>query len=53
VLPRVAGKDHARVAFASEVQQFEHLPSANLPRFIHDDDRALRQFTLEKEVRDR
>ena len=53
VLPRVAGKNHPRIALASEPQQFEHLPSANLPRLVHDHDRASGQFTLEKKIRDR
>ena len=53
VLSCVAGKNHPRITFASEAQQFEHLPSANLPRLVHHHDRASGQFVLQEKIRNR
>jgi hypothetical protein len=53
MLPRVAGKDYAGIPFLCQPQQFEHLPSADLPGFVHDDDRAFGEFALGQKVGDR
>ena len=53
MLPRIAGKNHTGIVLARETQKFEHLPSANLPRLVHNDDRAGDKFTLEQKACDR
>ena len=40
MLPGVAGKNHPGIVLASKTQQFQHLPSANLPRLVHNHDRT-------------
>ncbi len=40
MLPRVAGKNQPRVSLTNQPDEFVHLPSANLPRLVHNHDRA-------------
>ena len=53
MLSGVAGKNHAGVSLTSETQQFEHLASAKLPRFVHNNDRAGDKFTPDQKTGDR
>ena len=53
MLARVARKNHPRIPFARQPDQFEHLASANLAGLVHHDDRALGQFTLEQKIGNR
>ena len=43
MLPRVAGEDDAALRPLHELEEVEHLTPADLPSFIDDQDRALRQ----------
>jgi hypothetical protein len=49
VLPRVAGENQPSVSLMDQPDKLQHLPPANLPRFVHHDDGAVSQFTLDAE----
>ena len=46
VLPRVAGENQPSVSLMDQPDKLQHLPPANLPRFVHHDDGAVSKFTL-------
>jgi len=53
VLPSVAGKNQPSVSLIDQPDKLQHLPPANLTRFVHHDDGAIGQFTLDEEIGDR
>ena len=53
MLARVARQHQPGIAFTYKPDQFEHLFSTNLAGLVHNDNRALGQFTLEQEIGDR
>ena len=46
VLPRVAGENQPSVSLMDQPDKLQHLPPANLSRFVHHDDGAVSKFTL-------
>src|SRR5579859_1465690 len=50
MLPSVAGQNQPSMPLVNQPDKFQHLTPANLSGFIHDDDGAVRQFTLEQKV---
>ena len=53
VLPRVAGKNQPSVSLMDQPDKLQHLPPANLSRFVHHNDCAVRKFTLDEKIGDR
>ena len=52
MLSCVAREYKASLTFSHEPDKLQHLPPANLTRFIHNHDRAFSQFTLEEKAGD-
>ena len=53
VLPGVAGENQSSVSLMDQPDKLQHLPPANLPRFVHHDNGAVSQFTFDKKIGDR
>jgi hypothetical protein len=53
VLPRVAGENQPSMSLMDQPDKLQHLPPANLSRFVHHDDSAVRKFTLDEKIGDR
>ena len=53
VLPGVAGENQPSVSLVDQTHEFQHLPPANLARFVHHNHGAVSKFTLGKKTGDR
>ncbi len=53
MLACIARKYQPGISLADQANEFEHLPSANLTGFVHDNDRTRDKFTFDKETCDR
>ena len=52
MLARVARQNQPRIPLAHQPDQFQHLPSANLPGLVHDDGGTFGQFAFHQKTGD-
>ena len=52
MLPRIARKNQSGISFLRQPDQFQHLATANLSRFIHHNQRAFGKFPALQKTRD-